>query len=420
MLVGAIAPTIVGTDGGYTVNRLKPEQREYAVTFLRDLVEKRGIRQVDLGNCSGVAQSEISKILRSEKTPSLEQLSKLSKGLGFKLEDILHEIDDSLKEILGYLATPLTAVVADGTKESCLTSVVQGLRGIAAATEFSEPRFNLYWPGDFTHPVNHKNIPAKQVYITDRSRASAFDFVVLFCAEPSYGVGQENEISTQAGLPAIRLVPESMSRMMLGSFIRSTDVVYSGSLTTSVDFDESRFKEALREIRKLHFRLYALYRRTNGNEFGERLRHLINDRIGGDYKEFADDMGVDLGYVNAMMAEPFVVSNPSARLLRRMSVRLKVGVGYLLGEAPRVDPVITESKASWYQWLKDSPNINGAMAVEIKEDWEKEVIYAGTASVGSDRNLTGTTAMKGADWDRRYQKKAKARGNGSQRSMFEI
>lgn len=400
------------------MNELKPEQIEYAVAFLRGLVEQREMKQTDLENCSGVSQSEISKILHGEKSPSLGQLSKLCSALGFKLSGILHEIDDSLEEILGYLATPLTAVVTDGPKESRLISVVQRLRNIASATEFSKPPFDLYWPGDFTHPVNHKQTSAKQVYITDRSRASAFDFIVLFCAEPSYGVGQENEISTQAGLPAIRLVPESMSRMMLGSFIRSTDVVYSGSLTTSVDFDESRFKEALREIRKLHFRLYALYRRTNGNEFGERLRHLINDRIGGDYKEFADDMGVDLGYVNTMMAEPFVVSNPSGRLLRRMSVRLKVGVGYLLGEAPQVDPFITESKASWYQWLKDSPNINGAMAIEIKEDWEKEVIYAGTASVGSARNLTGTTAMKGADWDRRYQKKAKARGNGSQQNMF--
>ena len=399
------------------MNELKPEQIEYAVTFLRDLVDQRGMTQTDLGICSHVAQSEISKIFRSGKTPSLEQLSKLSKGLGFKLSEILHEIDDP-EEILGYLATPLTAVVADKTKERCLTSVVQRLRNVASATEFSKPRFNLYWPGDFTHPVNHKQISAKQVYSTDRSRASTFDFIVLFCAEPSYGVGQENEISTQAGLPAIRLVPESMSRMMLGSFIRSTDVVYSGSLTASVDFDESQFKEALRKIRKLYFRLQALYRRTNGNEFGKRLRDLINDRIGGDYTEFADDIGVSVGYVNAMMDEPFAVSNPSARLLRRMSIRFDARVGYLLGETRQVDPVITESKASWHQWLKGSPNINGVLAVEIKENWEREVIYAGTASVGSPRNLVGTTAMKVVDWDRRYRKKVKTGDNGSQQSLF--
>lgn len=399
------------------MNKLTPEQIEYAVTFLRNLVEQRGMKQADLGNYSGVAQSEISKILRSEKTPSSEQLSKLSKALGFKLSEILHEIDDSPEEILGYLATPLTAVVADGTKEKCLIAVVQRLRDIASATEFSEPHFNLYWPGDFTHPVNHKQTSPEHVYITDRSRASAFDFIVLFCAEPSYGVGQENEISTQAGLPAIRLVPKTMSRMMLGSFIRSTDVAYSGNLTTSVDFDGSQFKEALRKIRKEYFRLRALYKWTNGNKFGERLRHLINDRI-VDYIGFADDIGVGVSYVNAMMKEPFTVSNPSARLLRRMSVRLQVSVGYLLGEAPQVDTVMTESKASWDQWLKGSTNINGALAVAIRKDWEKQVSYARSESGGSARNLSGQTALTVADWDRRYQKKARTRDNGSQRSMF--
>ena len=85
----------------------------------------------------------------------------------------------------------------------------------------------------------------------------------------------------------------------------------------------------------------------NGNEFGERLRHLINDRTSGGYAAFADDIGIGLGYGNAMMEEPFTVSNPSARLLMRMSARLSVSVGYLLGESPQVDPIITESKASW-------------------------------------------------------------------------
>ena len=396
------------------MNELKPEQIECAVTILRDLVEQRGMTQTELARCSGVAQPEISKIFHGVKTPSKEKLSRLSKALRIKLSTILHEIDDSPEEILGYLATPLTAVVADGTKEKCLTSVVQRLRDVAS--EFSQPGFNLYWPGDFTHPVNDKQISAKQVYIMDRSAASAFDFIVLYCAEPSYGVGQENEISTQAGLPAIRLVPEGMSRMMLGSFIRCTDVVYSGNLTTSVDFDELQIKEALQEIRKLYIKIQALHGHRNGNKFGERLRQLINERI-ADYTAFADDIGVSVGYLNAMMDEPFTVSNPSARILQRMSARLQVRVGYLLEEAPKVDPVITESRASWHQWLKGSPNINGALVVEIWEDWKEQVSYARAPSVGSARNLTGKTAMKVKDWESRYQKKERTRGNGSQRSM---
>lgn len=396
---------------------LKPEQTEYAVTFLRSLVDGRGIKQTELANDSRVAQSEISKILSGGKTPSFEQLEKLSNALGFKLSPILDEIDESPKEIFGYLATPLTSVVADQTKEKSLLCVVKKLRGIASATEFPKPFFNLYWPGDFTHPVNNKHVPAEQVYITDRSRASTFDFIVLFCAEPSYGVGQENEISTQAGLPAIRLIPNQMSRMMLGSFIRSTDVLYSGSLDTSVDFDESQFKAALWEIRRMYFRFQASYSQLNGNDFGERLRFLVNDRI-GDNETFADDIGISLTYLDAMMKEPLIVSNPSAGLLKRMSAKLRVSVGYLLGEAPQVDPIITESRISWVRWLKASPRIDGVLAVEIKEDWENEARYARAASIGSARNRVGTTAMKVADWDRRYRKKVEIKGNGPQQRLF--
>ena len=398
-------------------NEIKAELAEFAVTTLRNLVEHRGLTQTHLADISGVAQSEISKIFRSEKTPSLEQLRKLANALGIKLSDILNGTDGSHDEILGYLATPLTAVVTKRAKAECILEVVQKIRAIASNTEFTEPCFNLYWPGDYTHPINNKEIPANQVYLMDRSRASAFDFIVLFCPEPSYGVGQENEISTQAGLPAIRLFPESMSRMMRGSFIRSMDVGYSGSLTASVDFDESQFNEALQEIRRAYFRIQALYGKMNGNNFGERLRHLINDRL-GDYATFADDIGISLGYVNTMMEEPFIVSNPSVLLLRRMSARLGVSVGHLLGETRQLDPVIVESTASWNQWLKESGLIDGALAVEIKDEWEGKVMSARAASVGSARNQAGTSVMTMADWDRRYQKKARPSRNGSQKNLF--
>ena len=82
---------------------LKPEQTEYAVSFLRSLVESRGTKQTDLSNHSKVAQSEISKILSGGKTPSSEQLEKLSNALGFKLSAILDEIDESPKKYLDIL-----------------------------------------------------------------------------------------------------------------------------------------------------------------------------------------------------------------------------------------------------------------------------------------------------------------------------
>lgn len=111
------------------------------------------------------------------------------------------------------------------------------LRSIAEEAQFANPDFDIYWPGDYTHPKNHAHISAPHVYVTDRSRASSHDFIILLCGPPSYGVGQENEIATQAGVPAIRLVPlEGLSRMMLGSFIRTMDITYHGGLQSRITF----------------------------------------------------------------------------------------------------------------------------------------------------------------------------------------
>ena len=71
--------------------------------------------------------------------------------------------------------------------------------------------------------------PIQEAY-AQTSRASNHDFVIIFCGSPSYGVGQENDIATQAGLPAIRIAPKGVSRMMLGSFIKSFQVNYDGRL----------------------------------------------------------------------------------------------------------------------------------------------------------------------------------------------
>src|SRR5439155_14869768 len=179
--------------------------------------------------------------------------------------------------------------------------------------QFSGPRFEIYWPGDHTHPKEHTDVSANQVYVTDRSRASTHDFLILFCGAPSYGIGQENEIATQAGVPAIRLIPAVISRMMIGSFIQAKDVKYSGSLQTGIVFDSDELRDALGEIRKMYFRHRALYRGMNGDAFGGRLRKLIDDRC-GDYEQFAQDTGISLSYLDNLMEEPFAVSNPSIKL----------------------------------------------------------------------------------------------------------
>jgi len=398
------------------MRELSGNQIELAVTTLERIVDSRGLTQTELAQLSGVKQSTISKVKNRSQMPSEEILKKLFQAIGYKLSDVLNENDGRGYEILGYLATPLTGVVKDARSDSELKSVVDRLKEIAASGEFVDPVFDLYWPGDYTHPVRNPQLAPSQVYLTDRSRASTHDFIILFCAAPSYGVGQENEIATQAGIPAIRLMPEGMSRMMTGAFIKSIDVKFTGSLEKGVHFDLEDFRRALREIRRLYFHYRPLFKEINGENFGARLKKLVDSRS-GNYRKFAEDLGVSLSYVHVLMAEHPSVSNPSLRLLKKISVLLGENVNYLVGESERSDIVWSESSASWHAWATENPGLDAAMAIAVRDQWRGE--YRETRaqpSVASFRRVP--KVMQKTDWDQLYKERVKMKDGSKTKSLF--
>ena len=177
-------------------------------------MKTRSIGPTELHRLSGVSQSHVSRILSGEQDPGTEVLETLLQSIGVRLNDVLNEVDAVAPKMIGYLATPLSAVAGNAARDKCVRAVGQRLIDIATGSEFVNPKFEIYWPGFYTHPTDHPSITAPDVYLIDRSRASSYDFVILFCGDASYGVGQENEIATQAGRPAIRLVPPTLSRMI--------------------------------------------------------------------------------------------------------------------------------------------------------------------------------------------------------------
>jgi transcriptional regulator with XRE-family HTH domain len=327
-------------------------------------------------------------------------LSNLFSALGLKLDDFLdEEIEAISKEIVGYMATPLTGLSDE--EDVALNKLIGKMREVAARPQFLEPPFQLYWPGDNTHPKKHKSFTPNQVYLIDRSRASTFDFILMLCVTPSYGVGQENEIASQAGLPAIRLIPPQITRMMTGSFIDGIDVVFDGSLSTGINFDGAALQDAFAQVRIKHFKHRALYGKVNGNSFGERLRKLLADRS-GDYKSFAAEIGI-----SSLMDEPFAVTNPSARLLKRMGIVLDVSVGYLLGETPESDPIIAESYANWKTWIDESPGLDAQIVLMLKKSWTSKYLNSRTPVSVSKRDEV--RSMRVQDWDKDYQRYKKGK-----------
>jgi transcriptional regulator with XRE-family HTH domain len=396
------------------MRQLRIEQVEYAVGRLVRLAAFREMTQTQLEQASGVTQSTISKIFSHSQEgnndtycPREEVLAKLFQALGLKLADILNESDCLPDKILGYLATPLTALSETSHKE--LRRIVKEIRNLASEKRFEPPPLEIYWPGDHTHPLDHVSLPARQVYLTDRSRASTHDFIILFCGDASYGLGQENEIATQAGIPAIRLIPpKGISRMMTGSFVRAIDIKYSGSLDAAIRFDREEFLRALQDIRKLHFRHRALYHGLNSDAFGSRLRRLVDDRSGA-YVQFADDLGISLDYLHTLMQEPFSVSNPSARLLNRIATLLGTRVGYLLGESGETDPIWVESNASWRKWIDASAGIDAGTAIQMRDKWRDAYQMARrTRELSTTSFRNNPKLMEVKDWDKQYQDAAKA------------
>lgn len=385
------------------MKNISKEKLSFAVPRLKQAMESRGVSQSHLAALSGVGQSTISKVISGQMAPNHRLLRKLFGGLGLRLDDILEEPDDrSADRVMGYLATPLTEIVDDPKMEDVLHEVVSKIKRLLQEEEFQHPHFEIYWPGDHTHPRKHAAFRPNEVYLIDRSRVSSFDFLILFCGTRSFGVGQENEIATQAGLPAIRLIPDNPSRMLTGSFLNAVDIPFAGTLTTAINFDEELFRDALRKVRQLHFQHQAFYLNLNGAGLGERLRELIKDRM-SDYEAFADELGVRLSYVHTLMNEPLTVSNPSTRLLQRMARRLGVTVGYLLHDSPEFDIVSVESNATWRQWIGNKDQVNGSVALEILDSWKDEYNRAKSeATLASYRKELRPVTE--ADWERRYQK----------------
>ena len=393
------------------MKELSNEQTEFAVTTLDRMVESRGVTQSELQDLTKISQSAISKFFSRDLRPNAEQLEKLFHALGLKLHDVL-ELEAEPEYIYGYLATPLTGIDKNPRCDSELRSVVKRIKNAAADRSLGEPPFDIYWPGDYTHPTSNADVSASVVYLTDRSRASTNDFVVMFCGSPSYGVGQENEIATQAGVPVIRLVPTCLSRMLSGSFARAESIVYSGSLETGIAFDETALKEALRQVRVTYYHHRALYRNLNGRAFGDRLKQLIDQRIGG-YDKFAIDLGIRNSYLHALFSEQIAVSNPSLRLLKRMAARLDTTVSYLLGEEPNTDPIWIQSHNTLRSWIESDPTLSASTVFEIRDEWRQEYrLNRYGPSVSSFRNAT-PSAMRELDWQEMYKNRKRLTENAT-------
>ena len=63
--------------------------------------------------------------------------------------------------------------------------------------------------------------------------------------------------------------------------MKSFDIQYTGNLKEGIFFDDEDFTKALRSVVKLHYSHGALYSSMNGNDFGPRLKKLVDETRAG-------------------------------------------------------------------------------------------------------------------------------------------
>jgi transcriptional regulator with XRE-family HTH domain len=154
-----------------------------------------------------------------------------------------------------------------------------------------------------------------------------------------------------------------------------------------------------------------------GDDFGSRLKRLVDERA-RDNKAFAEELGVSLDYVQAMMVEPISISNPSARLLERMSIRLGESVSFLLGEKQQDDAIYRESKESHNAWVRESEeSVDARTAAEIFDSWKKDYFEREVES--SPISLRAEVSpMRKVDWDEMFRRAKANKPASKQRLMF--
>jgi hypothetical protein len=138
-----------------------------------------------------------------------------------------------------------------------------------------------------------------------------------------------------------------------------------------------------------------------------------------DRRQFADQIGIGMNGLEALFAEPLLVSNPGAILLRKMARVLNVSVGHLLGESAAEDVVYVASLASWKQWVNDTDGLDAKIAFGIREKWIEE--YELKRDMMNESSQKAEEPMSKADWAARYaQYKAKTSRTTSSETIVAV
>jgi transcriptional regulator with XRE-family HTH domain/nucleoside 2-deoxyribosyltransferase len=221
----------------------------------------------------------------------------------------------------------------------------------------------LYLPFEHTDPVAHSDIPAPQVYERDRKQVVTSDFLLVLCAAASYGVGQENEIAANHGVPVAYLIQKGsrVSRMLLGSDTRKVVIEYENTADLL-----AQIKEFLLSTTPALTKKRESIGATEPLGIGQRIRDL-RERTNVPRKSLTDLMGVDEQRLVRVEEHSQEEGSLTVGQLRDLANYLNVDISYvLLGATSAMDERTRRSRDN----LKGVAREEGMMFQEFEDLWE--------------------------------------------------
>jgi len=224
-----------------------------------------------------------------------------------------------------YLASALTDLNEDDRKK--VYDICRQLKSLCARHGVA-----LYLPFEHTDPVAHADISAPAVYERDRKQVVTSDLLLVLCAAASYGVGQENEIAADHGVPVAYLVQKGrcVSRMLLGSDTQKVVIEYEDTpdLLAKVTEFLSNDVPSLQKKR-------AAIGLTQPLQVGQRI-HDVRERSDVPRKALADLLGVDEQKLARIEENSDEETSVTVGQLRDVANYLNLDIAYLLVGATSV------------------------------------------------------------------------------------
>jgi len=304
----------------------------------------------------------------------LEQLAGTTTGIG-------------VEPLHGYVATALTGLTAEAR---------EGMAFLSSKIAEVAKHYGIfvYQPRRATDPLQHKDVDPLVVYQTDRKRVVAADIVFFVLNAPSFGLGQELEISSSYGKPAILVArPEAtVSRMVLGS--------YANVLATiRYETPEALDRELRRVIRENvgELRLYAKLRRSPPVfKIGQRLADLRDAAGFTTVEELAEELHLPARLIHAI--ESGELDNPGVQTLAALCRQLGTSVGDLLGPedaGPVPEVAMLDVNVRRLENFAKKADLRATEYFTLRDELQTEVAAKGSSPAISDAEWVRRPAALG-------------------------